>query len=112
MFNVLSHCINRMQHLLSLADLAGKPCKLSCAEAFAAALFICGWPEAATSVLSRFKWYGLLHHYCSILHSSSPGLHFISGHFYIDALFVHALHRSDHALQWTVMAGGFLDSTT
>ncbi|EIE26892.1 DUF367-domain-containing protein, partial [Coccomyxa subellipsoidea C-169] len=34
----------------------GKPCKLSCAEAFAAALFICGWPSAAAAVLSRFKW--------------------------------------------------------
>ncbi|KAG2450894.1 hypothetical protein HYH02_004726 [Chlamydomonas schloesseri] len=34
----------------------GKPCKLSCAEAFAAALFICGLREEAVAVLSRFKW--------------------------------------------------------
>ena len=38
----------------------GRPCKLSCAEAFAAALFICGWPSAAAAVMSRFKWCG--HH--------------------------------------------------
>jgi ribosome biogenesis protein Tsr3 len=34
----------------------GKPCKLSCAEALAAALFICGWTDAAVDVMSRFKW--------------------------------------------------------
>ena len=34
----------------------GKPCKLSCAEALAAALFICGWQEDAVNILSRFKW--------------------------------------------------------
>jgi len=34
----------------------GKPCKLSCAEALAASLFICGWQEDAVDVLSRFKW--------------------------------------------------------
>ena len=34
----------------------GKACKLSCAEAFAAALFICGLKEDSVAVLSRFKW--------------------------------------------------------
>ena len=34
----------------------GKACKLSCAEALAAALYICGWQEAAVSLMSRFKW--------------------------------------------------------
>ena len=34
----------------------GKPCKLSCAEAFSAALFICGQRDAAIGVMSRFKW--------------------------------------------------------
>eukprot|EP00983_Pelagomonas_calceolata_P071183 1151107-Pelagomonas_calceolata.AAC.1 len=34
----------------------GKACKLSCAEAFAAALFICGLKEESVAVLSRFKW--------------------------------------------------------
>lgn len=36
----------------------GRPCKLSCAEALAAALFICGRAEAAVAVMSRFKWCG------------------------------------------------------
>lgn len=34
----------------------GKPCKLSCAEAFAAALWIAGLQESAESVLKPFKW--------------------------------------------------------
>ncbi len=34
----------------------GKPCKLSCAEALAAALYICGWQEAAVRLMGRFKW--------------------------------------------------------
>ncbi len=34
----------------------GKPCKLSCAEALAAALYICGWKEDAAVVMGRFKW--------------------------------------------------------
>lgn len=34
----------------------GRPCKLSCAEALAAALFICGLKNDAHVVLSRFKW--------------------------------------------------------
>lgn len=34
----------------------GKPCKLSCAEALAAALYICGWKDQAEAVMARFKW--------------------------------------------------------
>ena len=34
----------------------GKPCKLSCAEALAAALYICGEKDDARAIMSRFKW--------------------------------------------------------
>jgi ribosome biogenesis protein Tsr3 len=34
----------------------GRPCKLSCAEAMAAALWICGLTEQAQGIMSRFKW--------------------------------------------------------
>lgn len=34
----------------------GKPCKLSCAEALAAALYICGQKDDARAIMSRFKW--------------------------------------------------------
>lgn len=34
----------------------GKPCKLTCVEALAAALIICGESEVADQVLSPFKW--------------------------------------------------------
>jgi ribosome biogenesis protein Tsr3 len=35
----------------------GRPCKLSCAEALASALYICGLKNDAHVVMSRFKWY-------------------------------------------------------
>lgn len=34
----------------------GRPCKLSCAEALAAALWICGLQEESRGIMSRFKW--------------------------------------------------------
>ncbi|KAK9864003.1 hypothetical protein WJX84_001927 [Apatococcus fuscideae] len=34
----------------------GRPCKLSCAEAVAAALIICGQHAAGVAVLDRFRW--------------------------------------------------------
>lgn len=34
----------------------GRPCKLSCAEALAAALYICGHKDEAKMIMARFKW--------------------------------------------------------
>ena len=34
----------------------GKPCKLNCVEALAAAFYICGFPDVAAAYMSRFSW--------------------------------------------------------
>ena len=34
----------------------GKPAKLTCAEALAAALYICGWKDQAHAIMAKFKW--------------------------------------------------------
>ena len=34
----------------------GKPCKLNCAEALAAGLYIAGYADAATLLMNKFKW--------------------------------------------------------
>ena len=34
----------------------GRPARLTCAEALAAALYICGWKDQAEALMSKFKW--------------------------------------------------------
>ena len=34
----------------------GKPCKLNCVEALAAAFYICGFPDTASLYMSKFSW--------------------------------------------------------
>lgn len=34
----------------------GKPCKLNCVEALAAAFYICGFPDTAALYMARFSW--------------------------------------------------------
>ena len=34
----------------------GKPCKLNCVEALAAAFYICGYPDIARKYMEKFSW--------------------------------------------------------
>lgn len=57
-FNKIRGPYERLLPLLYAANPVnyGKPWKLTCAEAIAAALYICGMPKEARYVMSKFKW--------------------------------------------------------
>ena len=57
-FDLKHNLISRALPFLLAANSVnyGKSFKLSTAEAIAATLFICGYPEFAREILSKFKW--------------------------------------------------------